>query len=434
MTVGTLSFKTGSALRMVSANLSGPGSAGGMLVTTGITTNRIGRQYFSIGSGDLTEIRLSYFSFYVNPGVGITASSAYTVNLASFEYNGISVPITFSGGRTLSVTSGASDLQSDPLYPVMFGLTKFTQGSFGYIRSSLTFAISAIASQNGSRGTGWRTYDYDPAKVTITNGVDSTGAITYTMTGGGVDGTDIKDNAFPMAPAVLGRFVQNDPPAWLIIGDSGCVIGDTGNSEGTLGLGRVLYLNPTTPAPTGAIAGWNIGSPSGIASDWQNGTPSLVNNYLKYFKYAIEEYGGNGFLPTSSQAIHTTLRSNGIKSIIRTSLTPRTNDPVNGNWSTDAAQTQQSGWGPGSGADTFEQTMKALVAADLTYIDYHTPLASLSNYWLWFTNGTPFFETVDGLHPSTFGYAGGKCGGTSNITKLSGTTTGTLTALVASYP
>lgn len=419
---------------MVTANIAGPTNAGGMLVQTGTTTARIGRAYFTIGSGDVSELRLSLFSFYISNGVGVVGCNGYTVNSASIEMNGVSVPITFAAVRSKVIGASASDVQSDVLLPSAFGLTKFAQGSIGYLRLALTFAnpTTDVSPGNGfsSSALGAFTYDYDPTKVTITNGVDGTGPITYTMTGGGVNGTDIKSNAFPMTPAILGKFVNGDLPVWLEIGDSGCFgTGDTGTTEGSLGLARAMYPNPAAPSPAGALANWNLGCNGGIAPDWANGSPSLLNNYLKYFKYAIEEYGGNGFFTAASHDIHTQLRAAGVRAIIRTSLTPRTNS--SDQWTT-ATQTQQSGWGAGNGADTYEQSVKALVAPDLTYISYREALADPANAWIWYWNGTPFYMTPEGLHPSTLGYVL-KATGSCTITSMSGPSTGTLSSLVASF-
>jgi hypothetical protein len=246
-----------------------------------------------------------------------------------------------------------------------------------------------------------------------------------------------------------------------------------------------------------------------MAVDWANGTPQLLSAYLRYFNRGIDEYGGNSLNIPASQAIWTTMRANGIRNIIRTSLTPRTTPntapfcptaissltfsgttatatvasttnltsgqtyPITGatpsayngsyvitvtssttftytfaggtspatgtivaddQFRTDAFQTIDTGagWGPGAAADTFETSLQSLVAADLVYMDYHTPLAS-GNYWHWGNNGVPFSMGGDGLHPSTGGYLNGKALGVGTVKKLSGTTSTTLKALIASY-
>lgn len=447
MSSGLLSISANPApfgLRFVTPNIAGPSSAGNLNVTTGTTTNRICRIYFSIGSGDVSELVLSFFSFYIQDAVGITGCNGYTINSCTIEMNGTHSPVTFTGSRSLVVAANSSDIQSDVFLPSAVGLSKFALGSTGYIRFSLTFAspTTDISPNNGfqSNPSGDPTAnDYDPAKVIITNGVDSTGPITYTMTGGGVDGTDIRDNAFPMVPAVLGKFVSGDPGTWMIIGDSaGFGTGAISSSEGARGLSWAFYPGSSVPtSPINAIANWNLCCNSGASPDWANGTPQLINNYIKYFKYAIDEYGGNNTTIPGSQAIWTTLRSNGIKYIIKTSLIPRTTDTIDF-WATEGNQTIVSGWGPGGAADTFEQGLKALVATDLAYID-HTSIRG-STHWVFVTNGVTGslnnpnnFATADGQHPSTNGYLF-KCYGSSAITTLSGTVTSTLQSLISSLP
>lgn len=419
--------RTPAPLRFVAANLAGPTSAGGLNVTTGATTRQIARLYFSIGSGDVSQIILSFSSFYISAGVGVVSCSGYTIESCSIEANGISVPVTFSGSRTKIISAGATDVQSDPVSAT------FAWGSTACVRLMRTFAnpTTDVSVNNGTTVVaGNNAYDYDPAKVTITNGVDGAGPITYTMTGGGVDGTDIKSNAFPMMPAVLGRFVSFNSPSWVIAGDS-TAYGTGGAISAQGGRGLSFAFSPDISLPAGAIASWNLGCNSGIAADWANGVPSLLTPYLKYFKYALEEYGTNNLTASASTAIHATLRASGIKGIIRTSLHPRASS--SDSFVSEAGQTIAPSWGVGSAADLFEQAMAALVAPDLVYVNYHTQLAEADNYWLWLTNGsTPFYSTADGLHPSTLGYTL-KATGTSTIIKTSGTTTGTLSGLINSF-
>lgn len=472
------------------------------------------RLYFSVGSGDCSKLRLSFFAWYLGSNLGPTPfGNGYAINLISLECNGVSAPVTFSAGRTASIANGATDIQTDDILPASFGLLKFAQGMQGYLRIECTFSAPTTdrSTGNASEAQGGLCYEYDPNKASLINGIDSTGPITYSLINGGVDGVNIKRQAFPMAPAVLGKFINGDPTTWIIAGDSGAY-GTGGNvsSEGSRGLSYAMYPNPAAVSSIGAIANWNLGCNSGAAVDWANGTPQLLNSYLKYFNSGIDEYGGNGLNVPASQAIWATMRASGIKNIIRTSLTPRTTPntgafcpiaissltsvgttatatvastanltsgqtyPISGatpaayngsyvitvtnattftytfaggtspatgtivaddQFRTDAFQVIDTGpgWGPGGAAATFETSLQALVAADLVYMDYHTPLASVSNYWLWRGNGAPFFMGGDGLHPSNSGYVNGKALGTGTVKKLSGTTSTTLQALIASY-
>lgn len=420
---------SGQTLRFVSANIAGPTSAGGLNVTTGTTTRRICRGYFSIGSGDISQLVLSWFAFYIFAFNGIAPCNGYTIESVSLEHGGTFTPITFSGGRTKIIAFSASDIQPDPLTITL------TQGSANYLRFMLTFAnpTTDISPQNGFQanpGGDLCAFDYDPAKVIITNGVDSTGPIAYTMTNGGVDGVDIKNNAFPMMPAILGKFVSGDPPTWVLAGDSaeygtGETPGQT-SSEGARGLSWAFYPGSAVPSsPAGAIANWNLGCNGGAAIDWGTGTPSLLTNYLKYFKYGLDEYGGNQFNIPASQAIWAQMYAAGIKYIIRTSLIPRTTSTDS--WQTELNQTIVTGWGPSSGADTFEQGLKALVSPTLAYID-HTSIRG-TTHWVFVVNGVAFYATNDGQHPSSQGYLF-KCYGGAAVTTPGGTISQTLQALI----
>ena len=445
MSVGLLGLNSTPQLRFVSANVAGPTSPAGLNVTTGTTTVRLCRIYFSIGSGDVSKLVLSWFAFYINASVGISACNGYTINSCAIEMNGTDAPVTFSGGRSLVVAAGASDIQMDPFLPASVGLSKFAWGSSGYLRFMLTFAnpttdVSPACGNQNNPGGDKCCYDYDPAKVIITNGVDSTGPLTYTMTGGGVDGTDINNNANPMIPAILGQFVNfTDPPTWVIPGDSaGYGTGAVASSEGARGLSWAFYPGSSMPtSPAGAIANWNLCCNSGKATDWAGGTPSLLTNYLKYFKYGLDEYGGNDANIPASQAIWAQCQAAGIKYIVKTSLIPRTTDTVDF-WATEANQTIVTGWGPGSAADTFEQGLKALVSSNLAYID-HTSIRG-TTHWVFVVNGvagalhdTTNFATADGQHPSTNGYLF-KCFGAAAVTTPGGTVTQSLQALINSLP
>lgn len=441
MTIGLVSLNTTHRLRFVSANIAGPSSAGGLNVTTGTTTVRLCRIYFSVGSGDVSQLVLSWFAFYISANVGITACNGYTINSCAIEMNGTSAPVTFSAGRSKVISAGASDIQADPFLPASVGLTKFAQGSSGYLRFMLTFAnpttdVSPQCGNQNNPGGDKCAYDYNPAKVIVTNGVDSTGPLAYTMTGGGVDGVDITNNAGPMIPAVLGEFVNfTDPATWVIPGDSaGYGTGAVPSTEGARGLSWAFYPGSSSPtSPTGAIANWNLCCNSGKAVDWAGGTPALLTNYLKYFKYCLDEYGGNDTNIPASQAIWAQMQAAGIRYIVKTSLIPRTTDAVDF-WATEINQTISTGWGPGSAADTFEQGLKALVSPTLAYID-HTSIRG-STHWVFAvngvagTNGNPNnFATADGQHPSTNGYLF-KCYGAAAVTTPGGTVTQSLQALI----
>ncbi len=487
-------------LRFVSANGIGPTFAQLVAVASATTTRHLTRGYFNIGSGDVSKLVLSFYSFYV--GASVLAINGYAIESVAIEYNGTSSPVTFSGGRSKIIGSGASDVQADALFPSAFGLSKFAQGSVGYVRMMLTFANPSTdttpQSAVGVSAQSAFAIGYDPSKVSVTNGVDATGPISYSMINGGINGIDaIFLNTF-MMPAMLGTFVSGDPGTYIEIGDSiTSGVGDVYTPQGVAGMTRALYPDPTLP--TNAKANWNIGVSGGIASAWAAGTPVLLTQYLRYAKFAIEAYGTNALTASASQAIHAQLRAAGVQKILRMSLCPRAQNPCvisissltsvgttatatvasttnlttgqtypisgaspaayNGSYvitvlssttfsytfaggtspatgtiiaddqfRTEAFQVASSGWSPGGVADMFEQAMQALVTSDLTYIE--TSAVRGSTHWFWLTNGAPFSNTVDGLHPSTAGYEL-RFGSNSSIVAQSGTTVATMRSVIA---
>lgn len=428
--MGILLLGSAATLRFVSANGRGPTDVQSVAVASATTTRFLTRNYFIVGTGDVSQLILSFYAFYVQKAVGVTALNGYTIESVAIEYNGTSAPVTFSGGRSKVINAGDTDIQSDPLLPSAFGLSSFVRGSSGFVRLMLTFATPSTdqIANSGITLIGDTQRKYDPSKVSVTNGVDGTGAINYSMINGGVNGTDAVAIGSYMTPAVLGKYVAGDGAAWISIGDSKTYgTGDAATVQGVLGLSRAYFPDPTLAA--NAISNWNIGVNSGAAIEWAGGTPSLLTTYLKYFKYAIEAYGTNAANAAASQAIHAQLRTAGVQKILRTSLTPRTTSTDN--WVTEVNQTTVSGWSPGGTIDIFEQAMQALVAADLTYID--TLAVRGSTHWLWIVTGAAFYSTADGLHQSSQGYEL-TVGGTSSIIAQSGTTSSTMRAVIAALP
>jgi hypothetical protein len=433
MTVGLLSFASPSAaspLRFVSALGNGPTQSAVVAVASAPTTQILVRAPFIIGSGDVSDMTMSLFGWFLAPSAGITdLGNGFTVNACSIEYNGMSKPVTFAGGRTKTINSGDTDIQSDTLLPSAFGLTKFARDSTGFVRMMATFSTPATDHMpvNAVRGSDVDIL-YDPTKVIVTNGVDSTGAFAFSMTNGGVDGTDaVFINSF-FVPIILGHYVAGDAPAWLAAGDSKTAgVGDTGSSIDAFGITRAFF--PSASVASNSISNLNFGCDSGVGSDWQTGPTAQITAYLKYARYAIENYGTNGLTVSFSTAIHSVMRSNGIEHIVRPSLTPRTNSTDD--WETETNQTTVSGWSVGGAADLFEQALQTLVAADLTYIE--TAAVRGSTHFIWIVNGTAFFSTADGLHQSANGYEL-TVGGTSSVITPSGTAAGTMRGVIAALP
>lgn len=418
-------------LRFAAANNAFPSqSALPVSVASATTTRAMLRDVFHIGSGDFSQLVFSFMACSLVPSSGWVASAGgYSIVAAAFEYNGTSTPILFSGGRTKTINSGDTDIKSDALLPASFSLSSFTRGSTGFVRLMLEFSSPATMKIPGSSYRGSETQVlYDVTKVNVTNGVDSTGGITYAMINGGTNGVDAVFINTYLMPIVLGRFVAGDPPVWLLAGDSKTIgNGDPVSAMKNRGMTRALYPDPTLAA--NCIAGCNFGCASGIAAEWAAGTPAFATPYLAYANYGLEAYGTNAQNAAASQAIHATFRANNFKKIVRLSLTPRTTSTDA--WATDVNQTTVAGWSPGGAADLFEQAMAALVASDLTYIE--TSAIRGTTHWLWPVTGAANYSTADGLHESAVGYEL-RIGGTGVVTTNISPSAGSIRSYIASLP
>lgn len=415
-------------LRFVSAVNVGPSSTQNMNVASAAAVDFLSRNYFVIGSGNVSQIVLSFYAWFLQQNSGVNnLGNGYTIDEVAIEYNSTFKPVTFSGGRTKVIANGDTDIQSDPLLASAFGLSSFAQGTTGYIRMRITIATPATDKMPvGNSPTLVSTkVKYDTTKVSVTNGVDSTGEIAYSMINGGVNGVDaIFCN--PFLPVILGRYITGDPPTWILAGDSKTYgTGDAGSAQGVFGLSRAMFPNAALAA--GAYSNWNIGCPSGIGNDWAGGTPSKLTGYLKYARYAVEHYGTNSLTIAQSTAIHATLRANGIQHIVVGNLRPRTTSTDT--WITEANQTIVANWGPAvSTLATFETALQALVAADLTYFDA-TAMLGVDPY-KWVISGAANYATADGIHPTPAGYEL-QVGSNGSIIRQSGTTTNTLRSVIA---
>lgn len=441
-------------LQFISASTYGPVQIASAAIPSGVsTTTALTRVPHIVGSGTVGAIRLSFFAWYLKKLVGVQAiGNGYTVNKCAIEYGGASYPITFSGGgRTLSVSSGDTDINSDVLSLSM------TQGSTFYIRCQITFAAAATDKfpQNvyTPLAANSNQYLYNPALCTVTNGVDSTGPLTYS-TSGCVLNTDIiamssvthpdysgnSINGF-FSPIPLGQYSDGSFKAsYVIAGDSiacGAIFDTVNNSVSATGYSQFVFPNGVSSG-TGAIAAWNIGNPGGVAGDWAGGSPSLLTAYLKYAKYGMEAYGVNGGTVANSQAIWAQMISAGAQQVFRLSIGPSTSS--SDNWSTLVGQTAAAGYGVGSAKATFNSNLMALVSSTTTYVDPYGMRGSAAfdpttvNYWLWGVNGTNFWSVhSDGLHPTSVGY-GLMASGNATVTAQSGTTTPVLSTFFSLQP
>lgn len=382
----------------------------------------LSRRQIWIGSGNLSELRLSYFGFNASGGTGglVVNANAYSVVAVYLENSAasISVPITFGGQASKVINPGDSDVQTDSLFAGAYALSNFARNSSWFVRQQLRVASAGMKMPTGVvpyTTAGFPTnvgLAIDPA-VYVASAVSGTGNIL-------ASGSGWSSFTTPYQPVVLGRFVTGDPPTILGLGDSIIAsAGDTGTPTSVMGaFSRALF---NSDGVTGAIGGFNMGCSGAIGSMWQNANAELGMAYWKYAKHAVEEFGTNEFITPNSdaaaqiscQAIWTAMRSAGIQSIIRTLLTPRCT-------STDTFETTanqsplNASWQSGGGAWALNDWLPTQVGASgpTTILPLNSVRAGTTVdttlFYTWAVDGTAYKYVLNdglGVHPSTFGHA-----------------------------
>lgn len=262
--------------------------------------------------------------------VGVSdLGNALTVMEMAAVYNGIVVQIT-TGGLTTWTVANAANWLSDPIPPSAFSVAKYTKGTTVGVRVRFRSNAPTTDKFPQGRGRGIDQVIYlDPAKSTVTTGVLATGTMAYTMTNGGVNGTDAKFGNSLIPIFVLGYHAS---PSIVMPGDSKTFgTGDTSSGVGVIGMSRALFSDPSTAASV-QCSGLNMGCPSGTAFETFTATAGgVVANHEFWYtlaNYALVGYGTNSLTQSWQTTLYARLRANGVLQIIQRSLTPRT-QPLN---------------------------------------------------------------------------------------------------------
>jgi lysophospholipase L1-like esterase len=127
---------------------------------------------------------------------------------------------------------------------------------------------------------------------------------------------------------------------------------------------------------------------------------------------AVSAYGHNNFfadgetlvvMEANQQTMYGTVAANliGSKTIIQTTLPPTTTS--SDNWATLGNQTVS---GFNASLAGYNSALRAATTGPTGgYFDVNSVVGTSTNTMFWITNGTAFFMTVDGVHPSPAGYA-----------------------------
>lgn len=390
-------------------------------ISTGVSTNSStgflnvrSRMQFIIGSGSLSSLLVSFYGWYFTNTDVVNHPNSFSVVKMAIEKDGqsSSVPITFSGSRTLTINPGDTDVQSDQLLPASFGIAQFTRGDKYWIRLELAVPSSGLTFPQGAL-----TYTNQgfPGSVGLILGSNSSYAAPVdsygTMSFSGNQGTNWINFTNPFMPLILGSFVSGDPKTIIGAGDS--IVngsGDTTNGYGILGsFSQALFDADRVSNP---IAGANFGSSGATGSAWATTNGSKVRQYLKYAKYMMEEHGTNSFLSAGgssttaqslSQYIWSAFTAVGGLTIVRPKLLPRM---LNDSASTNTFLTPlNSCWQSGGGAYAFNAWLDTQ-ASSVTVMQKTSMRAGSTEGTTAFYQWTPSAATytADGTHPSAAGH------------------------------
>lgn len=302
------------------------------MASTGTQLKWFFRQPITLGSGDLSELRVGLTSWRMNTGDLTANGNAFTVESMALEKvtgGAAFTPVLFSGGRSITINSGDNDINSDAILPSSFSLASFTRGHKYFLRGiiSVTTAghVVGTSAYFGTEVSGSTCVNYDPATCTLSTPIDGTGTISGV--GSGFVG------AGDMKWIILGKFTTGAPKVFIGIGDSivdytGDTVTTTAASPSIAGFFSLSLID--ADYVSNPRAGLNMGKGSGVGAAWTTANQAIAAAYLKYANVAVEEYGTNDVTQwANSAAIHTLCKAQlRPLTVIRTKLIPRTNSTL----------------------------------------------------------------------------------------------------------
>lgn len=380
-------------------------------VTSAGQLTQISRVGFRIGSGNMSQLRVSFMNFIVTAAGCTLNTNGYQVLKCAIEKEGgVTVPVTFSGGRTLSVLTSSTDLQSDALLPAAFGGGSFARDDLYWLRLQVVVTTAGHqlpygVAYNGPRGgtfPAWVGWAYDPTVNTTVSDVDSTGNISLgTGVGAGVNN--------PVTPIILGAFTAGDPKTFGGFGDS---IMDA-SADGLTGFGIGGYFQRALSDATFAasvLGGIDFGCSGSRPQMWSGPNIAQATAYIKYCKYGVDNYITNNiFLGDSlatcqsqAQSMWTIMRAGGITEIIQVPCLPRTSSTDS--WATELNQTPLANFTTVGIMGQFNTWLITQIGgAGISSIASITPLLGI-DVQKWIVTGAANYATADGTHPGTQGH------------------------------
>ncbi len=366
-------------------------------------------------AADSSEIVLSWANWYnLGSGAGeFAGANAVTLLGVALERSAnasstvvATAPVTFSGGRTVTVPADANDFQSDPLPASAFGLPKFSSGEWYWIKvrqqvpsasGTIPYSDRAVVSASGSQ-SAW----FDPA-VTTASSVDTLGAFTSTGTAPG-------SRANYWCPVVLGRPLV-DGPSEGGVGDSIMTI-TADNGANTTPVHGVGWFQRTRHDAGTAVTGLRPGILAGrvgAATTHFVGSNTRWRAWIKYARTWVVGLGTNDIGTSSSGTVPATTLTNladiymAIKAVPGTKVgaaktIPRTSSTDT--WATVANQTPFPGWGAGDKAAQLNDWIDARFAdGTLSFKIDMTSVRDPTEPLKWRVTGAANGTTSDGTHP-----------------------------------
>lgn len=366
---------------------------------------------FIVGSGDFSELVLALGAWNLFGGTINFLGNAYTLDSCAFEKNGAaaSVPVNFSGGRSRVVADGTAESLSDSFYASLMALANIPRGTKIWMRFQYSVASAGLKLPRGKLSIsqwGIGASAYLLTAVNDCSPVDGVGAMTAS--------TGATNFTNPYVPIVLGKFVSGDPKTFLGFGDSilGGYLDDAVTYPQKGSFSKALTDADFLSNP---IAGANFGYTGSSTALWWSTNSNMLTPYIKYAKYAVDECdkiaANNGNLAatkTDIQALWALMVANGIKTILRVKLNPRSTNsdgtlPHGTAWSVaggDAAAFNSWLDTPGIGPSNAVLSVLTMVAIRAS-IDQTT-----DNFlrWAGATSGNLGPYTSDGTHPNAAGH------------------------------
>ena len=372
--------------------------------TTTARPRIVGRKRELIGSGARSKLRMMFPNWSLGSGGNNLPASIIRV---AVECNGVSVPVTFGGNRSVTIPASQIKLESDDILPSSFGLTKFDVGQelFTWVEAVAEPSLNRIIlAGRYNPSLNHRLLQYNPANTSVN--FDSVGPLVVT-------GTDFNEWALPagaplneIASTIIGVFEGSDKPVWAAIGDSIVAgVGETNGSKNDISgfFQRSMFDSDMISNPVAnfkfAVSGYRYSQFVQYLTQLQV--------WLAYANRSLDELGTNDFdasgsaitvaqAQTYAGQIWTLLGNSGIppSKRLRTELLVRVSSSTDG-YTTEAGQTiSGAGWDAGGNVELFNQWLRTQSPTNVLQCFRFTHPYGVNPYKWAVPN-----RTQDGLHP-----------------------------------